>query len=113
MNIGLSFLFFFWIIAPILYCACCDLIAHADADDTTPVTNSKSFAFFPISSTQIFDNTGAPYQPSNIITNGIFDQAKYEAYSPVFLPVTRALAVGITLSSFPAMVVHTYCELNT
>ena len=62
---------------------------------------------------QIFDNTGAPYQASNIITNGIFDQAKYEAYSPVFLPATRVLAYVIALSVIPALVVHTYCELNT
>ena len=35
INIGVSFVFFFWIIAPILYCAYCDLITHSDTDDTT------------------------------------------------------------------------------
>ena len=77
------------------------------------VTNSYNFAFFPISSTEVFDNTGASYNVSNIITDGIFDQAKYEAYSPVFLPSTRALSYGIALATFPAIVVHTYGELNT
>jgi len=91
LNTGASFIFFFWIITPILY-----------------FTNTLNFAFFPISSTEIFDNTGASYNVSNIITGGIFDQAKYEAYSPVFLPVTRALSYALALSIFPSIVVHTY-----
>jgi hypothetical protein len=34
MNTGLAFIFFFWIIAPILYCEYCDLVTHSDTNDT-------------------------------------------------------------------------------
>ena len=35
MNTGIAFIFMFWIIAPILYCAYCDLTTHSGTDDTS------------------------------------------------------------------------------
>ncbi|PPQ71007.1 hypothetical protein CVT26_014269 [Gymnopilus dilepis] len=91
MNTGVAFVLMFWIVAPALY-----------------FTNVWNTAFFPISSYVTFDNTGGLYQAKEIITNGIFDEAKYKAYSPVFLSTTLALAYGISFAAFPSVFVHTF-----
>lgn len=64
----------------------------------------------PISATSPFDNTGLPYNVSMIITNGTFDQAKYEAYSPLFLSTTNAISYATCFAIMPAAIVHTFCK---
>lgn len=49
-----------------------------------------------------------PFDPTRVVTNGIFDNTKYEAYSPAFLPATLALAYGLAFASFSSIVVHTF-----
>lgn len=93
MNTGVSFIIMFWIVAPILY-----------------FTNTWNSAYFPISSYRPWDNTGKRYQVKQIITDGVLDQAKYTAYSPVFMSATMALAYGIAFAAFPSVFVHTFCE---
>jgi len=93
MNTGVAFVLFFWILTPILY-----------------FTNTWNSAYFPISAYRAFANDGKPYQVLNILTNGILDQAKYSAYSPVFLSSTSALAYGLAFASLPSVMVHTFCE---
>lgn len=75
-----------------------------------PDTNSFFMSYLPMSSSVAFDNTGMPYDPSQIVTNGTFDITKYEAYSPAFLSATLALAYGIAFASFASLVVHTACK---
>ena len=58
-----------------------------------------------------FDNTASPYIAQRIITNGVFDPAKYAAYSPVFMPTTLALSYGAAFAAFPAVFTHIFCEL--
>ena len=64
--------------------------------------------YMPISVGMAFDNTGAPYNLSAVITNNAFDQTKYEQYSPMFLPITYAFTYGTIFATYPAVVVHTY-----
>lgn len=90
MNTLVGFVFFFWIVCPILY-----------------FTNAWDFAYMPISSYFSYDNTGMMYQVKDILTDGVFDAAKYEAYSPVFLSCAHALAYGIQFAALPALLVHT------
>ena len=60
--------------------------------------------FMPISSTGSFDNTGNAYNVTKILTpEGTFDPAKYEAYSPLFLSTTFALAYGLSFASVTGM----------
>ena len=66
----------------------------------------------PILSTGSFDNTGAPYDPTIILTNGVFDQQKYSQYSPMFLSVGFALTYGTCFAAYTAAVVHTFCEYS-
>ncbi|KAK0208614.1 glutathione transporter [Desarmillaria ectypa] len=90
-NVIVSFVFWFWIIAPIIY-----------------FTNTFNSAFMPISSYYSFDNTGVSYDASQVVTNGVFDVEKYRAYSPVFVPTTLSLAYGLSFAIFPAVIVHTF-----
>lgn len=71
------------------------------------VKNVLYAKFMPISILDPFDNTGLPYDISQIITNGTFDQTKYEAYSPLFLSTTNAIAYSMCFAIFPATIVHT------
>lgn len=90
MNVGASFILFFWIITPIWY-----------------FTNAFNTSHFPISSIVSYDNTGNPYDPTRIITNGIFDQAKYSQYSPVFMSASLTMAYALSFASIPSVFVHT------
>lgn len=65
-------------------------------------------SYLPISSSIAFDNTGNSYNPIQIITNGTFDLSKYEAYSPVFLSSSLAIAYGIAFASFTSLLVHAF-----
>jgi hypothetical protein len=66
-----------------------------------------------MSSYMTFDNTGMPYDPTQIVTDGVFDLAKYEAYSPAFIPATLAVAYGVAFAAFASVVVHTARKSST
>ncbi|KAF8641045.1 hypothetical protein AX17_000689 [Amanita inopinata Kibby_2008] len=92
LNTATSFIFIFWIIAPILY-----------------FTNAFNSAYFPVSAFTSWDNTGAPYNASAIIgPDGLFDQKAYSEYSPLFMSITLALAYGVAFASFASVFVHTF-----
>jgi len=105
-----GFLVVIWIICPImwgmsipfhrfqaLFCSCSIL-----------AKNVWYSQYMPISVGIPFDNTGGQYNLSGIITNNTFDQAKYEQYSPMFLPITYAVTYGTIFATYPAILVHTY-----
>ena len=62
----------------------------------------------PISVSMAFDNTGAPYNLSAVITNNAFDQAKYGQYSPMFLLIIYTFTYDTIFATYPVVVVHTY-----
>ena len=74
------------------------------------VTNAWYAKYLPMSSTAAFDNTGLPYNLDLIISNGTFDAASYQTYSPVYLSVTNVLTYGVCFAILPAAVVHTWRE---
>ncbi|THH02009.1 hypothetical protein EW026_g784 [Hermanssonia centrifuga] len=91
-NIAGAIVFFYWIITPILY-----------------YTNTWYSKFMPISSDSSYDNTGAPYDVTRILTpEGTFDIEKYRAYSPLFLSTTFALSYGLSFASVTATLTHTF-----
>lgn len=55
-----------------------------------------------------FDNTGLPYNISNIVDSGKFSAASYEAYSPVYITATLAISYGLGFASFTALFVHSF-----
>lgn len=90
-NVAVGFVFFFWILTPILY-----------------YTNTWYSKYMPISSRTSFDNTGAAYDVSRILTpESTLDLAKYQAYSPLFLSTTFAISYGLSFAGITATIVHT------
>jgi hypothetical protein len=62
----------------------------------------------PLNAGGSFDNTGGPYQVANILDEKKnLDLAKYQAYSPLFLSTTFAIAYGLSFASITATVTHT------
>jgi hypothetical protein len=56
-----------------------------------------------------YDNTGAKYNVSRIITpDYTLDVAKYKAYSPIFLSTTFAFQYGLSFATIISVMVHTF-----
>ena len=88
-NVILGFLFL-WALAPILY-----------------YTNTWYAAFLPMLTRTPYDNTGAEYNISSILTPEVtLDAAKYEKYSPIFLSMTFVISYGLTFAAITATIVH-------
>ncbi|TFY70179.1 hypothetical protein EVG20_g2824 [Dentipellis fragilis] len=89
-NVTAGFVIFFWILTPIFY-----------------YTNTWHSTYTPMSSRQPFDNTGAAYNISRILTpNQTLDLEQYKKYSPLFLSTTFAVAYGMNFASITATLVH-------
>lgn len=107
----IAFFFFFWFLAPILYCKYLpQSLALSSLNMLHLDTNTFFAKFLPMSASIAFDNTGLPYDPSVIIQGGTFNQEAYQAYSPMFLPITIAIAYGLAFASITSVIVHTFCE---
>ncbi|KAJ7638400.1 OPT oligopeptide transporter [Roridomyces roridus] len=91
MNTIASVIICFWIITPIIY-----------------FTNTFFSAFLPLSSFDVFDNTGLPYNTSSIIVDGAFNATLYEEYSPVFLTSAMAMGYFVAFAAFGSIFTHTY-----
>lgn len=85
-----GFVLFFWIVTPIVY-----------------FTNGFYSQFMPISSSETYDNAGMPYDVTQVLTNGVFDEDKYKAYSPLYISASFAVSYGVQFAGFLAIVVHT------
>ncbi|KAJ8518259.1 hypothetical protein ONZ45_g4645 [Pleurotus djamor] len=91
-NIAVGFVFFFWIVTPVLHYA--------------NVWDSK---YFPITSRGSFDNTGAAYNVSRIINEDLsFNQTAYSEYSPLYLSTTFAMAYGLSFAGITAILTHAF-----
>ncbi|KAJ7271565.1 OPT oligopeptide transporter protein-domain-containing protein [Mycena rebaudengoi] len=53
-----------------------------------------------------FDNRDKTYKVANIFTDKVFDEAKYKAYSPIFLSTTFAISYGLSFASITATITH-------
>ncbi|THG98061.1 hypothetical protein EW145_g7488 [Phellinidium pouzarii] len=96
-NIAAGFVFFFWVLTPILY-----------------YTNTWFARFMPISSRTSYDNSGNEYDVRRILyADGTFNEDAYHAYSPLFLSTTFALSYGLSFASITATIVHTVLYFRT
>ncbi|KAI1772387.1 small oligopeptide transporter [Hypoxylon cercidicola] len=65
--------------------------------------------FLPMSDSSTYDNTGASYNVSKILTPDFtLDEEAYKAYSPVFISTTFALSYGLSFAAITALIVYTY-----
>jgi hypothetical protein len=105
-----SFVLFIWIVTPILYCM---ILSHSSCLYHSQYiyldTNTWYAKFLPISSRESYNNTGLPYDPTAIMTNGQFDVEKYRAYSPLFISTTLQIGYAMSFAGLTAVIVHTFC----
>jgi OPT oligopeptide transporter protein len=60
-------------------------------------------------SSQTFDNTGSVYNLSRIINpNWTFNLQAYQAYSPLFFPISIVVLYGLLFASITTLIVHTF-----
>jgi OPT oligopeptide transporter protein len=70
-------------------------------------SNAWYSAYLPLVSSQTFDNTGSVYNLSRIInSDGSFNLQEYQAYSPLFIPVSFAIFYGLSFASITALIAH-------
>ncbi|KAI3343510.1 OPT oligopeptide transporter protein-domain-containing protein [Ustulina deusta] len=69
--------------------------------------------FLPMSDASTYDNTGAIYNVSRILTPELtLDEGAYQSYSPLFISTTFALAYGLSFAAITALVVHTFLHYS-
>lgn len=69
-------------------------------------SNTWFSGYLPVQSSHAFANTGEKYNVTAILTNLKFDEAKYKAYSPLFLSTQFALSYGLSFAAVASVVVH-------
>lgn len=70
--------------------------------------------FLPISDSSTYDNTGARYNVTRIITPSFtLNETAYKEYSPLFLSTTFAISYGLSFAAISTLVVYTYLEHGT
>ena len=62
--------------------------------------------YLPVQNSHAFDNTGHRYDVNRILTDSRFDEAKYNAYSPLYLSTQFALAYGLAFAAVAAVIIH-------
>jgi OPT family oligopeptide transporter len=91
LHIFLGFVFFYWIVTPILY-----------------YTNVWELSHFPISANTPYDRFGDLYNISRVLTkDDQFDREAYENYSPLYLSATYAMTYTLAFALSTAVIVHT------
>ncbi|KAF9029353.1 OPT-domain-containing protein [Hymenopellis radicata] len=91
VHVMVGFVFFFWILTPILY-----------------YTNQWQLAYFPISANVPYDRFGDVYDVSRVLMkDDTFDLAGYEAYSPLYLPATYAMCYLVAFALSTCVLTHT------
>ncbi|KAF2717769.1 oligopeptide transporter [Polychaeton citri CBS 116435] len=91
-NTAIGIIFLLWIVTPALHYSG---VWYSD--------------YLPISQNGITDNTGSTYNTSRILTpEHVVDPAAYEAYSPLYLSTSFALAYGVSFATITALISHTY-----
>ncbi|KAG0199594.1 hypothetical protein BGX28_007141 [Mortierella sp. GBA30] len=91
VNILFGFILMAWILVPIAY-----------------YTNLWEAKKFPIYGSRLFQNNGHSYNTSRVMTDNVFDQAKYELYGPLRITTFFALSYGIGFAGLASMVSHTW-----
>lgn len=71
-------------------------------------SNYKWTAYLPINSNKLFTNKGELYQVRNILTGGLIDYQKYQAYSPPFYSAANLLTYGAFFVLYPMAIIEIF-----
>ncbi|OJJ50226.1 hypothetical protein ASPZODRAFT_149604 [Penicilliopsis zonata CBS 506.65] len=97
LNVLLALVFWIWIVAVACY-----------------YTNVWYTGYLPFQSSSVYDNTGTAYSASKVVSKATgykLDVAAYEAYSPVFMPITYALNMfGLSFATLTSLLVWVILE---
>jgi hypothetical protein len=109
-NVGITIVFFYWIITPILYVRRSYLFfSFRFLTMSSQYTNVWYSSYLPLVSSHSFDNTGKTYNVSRIINDDLsFNLQAYKAYSPLFLSASFAMSYGLSFASITATLTHTF-----
>ncbi|KAF9434053.1 hypothetical protein BGZ76_008652 [Entomortierella beljakovae] len=91
VNIAIGFIVVVWIMIPIAY-----------------YTNLWEAKKFPILSSALFQENGHHYVTADILTDGVLDETKYEAYGPLRITTFFALTYGVGFAGLSSMITHTW-----
>jgi OPT family oligopeptide transporter len=65
--------------------------------------------FLPMSDSSTYDNTGASYNTTRILTPEFtLDEEAYKNYSPLFISTTFAMSYGLSFAAIASLIVYTY-----
>ncbi|KAH9898874.1 small oligopeptide transporter [Xylariomycetidae sp. FL2044] len=65
--------------------------------------------FLPMSDASTYDNTGATYDVTRVLTPDFtLDEEAYKNYSPLFISTTFALSYGLSFAAITALIVYTW-----
>lgn len=71
-------------------------------------------AYLPINDNGIYTNTGESFEVSEILTNGLLDEAKYQAYSPPLYTAGNLVVYGSFFAIYPLVFCYTcYIERSS
>ncbi|KAH9447028.1 hypothetical protein Pst134EA_029013 [Puccinia striiformis f. sp. tritici] len=92
VNVIIGFIFFFYILGPILY-----------------YSNTWSQAYLPLGGTGVYDRYGQPYNTTKVVDlkTGSLNLTAYQEYSPLFLPTTFTAVYSIAFALATSAIVHT------
>lgn len=82
------------------------LLAGACVIPAIYFTNMYYTGFLPINSSRLFTNTGDEYEVTEILTNNILDEEKYQNYSPPYYSAANLVVYGAFFALYPALIVH-------
>ncbi len=106
-NVGLTIVFFYWIITPIRE-AFSTFLHSRFRTISSQYTNVWYPSDLPLLSSHSFENTGKIYNVSRIINDdSSFNLEAYKAYSPLFLSASFAVSYGLLFASITATLTHT------
>lgn len=69
-------------------------------------TRTKWTSFIPVNTSSIYANDGTPYEVTQILTNNLFDEAKYQNYSPPFYSAGNLVVYGAFFAYYPLSFVY-------
>ncbi|ODQ79362.1 hypothetical protein BABINDRAFT_161768 [Babjeviella inositovora NRRL Y-12698] len=69
--------------------------------------NYKWTGYLPINDNSLFTNTADYYDVTQILTNGLFDNEKYQAYSPPFYSAANLVLYGAFCALYPFGFIYT------
>ncbi|ODQ82734.1 hypothetical protein BABINDRAFT_30745 [Babjeviella inositovora NRRL Y-12698] len=70
-------------------------------------SNNLWSGYLPINTNALFTNTGEPFKVTKILTNGLFDNEKYQAYSPPYYSAANLVLYGAFFAIYPFSVIYT------